>query len=83
MEADKRLSDLKPGEKAKILAVQCEQSSRGRLLELGLLPGTEVRFIRRAPLGDPLLVELRGYALSLGKRDATMIAVSSLERNEA
>lgn len=74
-EAQRRLCDLLPGEKARVLEVNCDSRSRGRLLELGVLPGTELAFIRRAPLGDPLLVALRGYALSLGRADAEQITV--------
>lgn len=72
----KRLCDLKAGEFAKVLAVDCEGSSRGRLLELGVLPGTRLRYVRKAPFGDPLVVELRGYALSVGKSDAKNIWVA-------
>ena len=46
-----------------------------RLMELGMLPGTEVRCIRMAPLGDPLEFEVRGYNLSLRKAEAATIAV--------
>ena len=41
-----------------------------RLLEMGLTPGTEVALIGRAPLGDPLELELRGYRLSLRRLEA-------------
>lgn len=72
----KRLCDLRSGEFGKVLAVDCEGTSRGRLLELGLLPGTRLQYLRKAPFGDPLVVELRGYALSLGQCDARNILVA-------
>lgn len=48
---------------------------RCRLLEMGVLAGTEVTLIRRAPLGDPLELRLRGYALSLRREEAEAIEV--------
>ena len=48
-----------------------------RLLEMGLTPGTAVRLIGRAPLGDPLEFELRGYRLSLRRTEAARVAVES------
>jgi len=50
-----------------------------RLLELGLLPGTEVRVVRVAPLGDPLELRLRDYSLSVRRSEASKIGVRSEE----
>jgi len=47
-----------------------------RLLEMGLTPGEQVRVIGRAPLGDPLEVEIRGYRLSLRHSEAARVAVA-------
>jgi ferrous iron transport protein A len=47
-----------------------------RLLDLGLLPDTPVKVLRRAPLGDPSIYELRGYRLCLRKGDAARVRVS-------
>ena len=44
-------------------------------MEMGLLPGTEIETIRRAPLGDPLKIRLRGYLLSLRLADAARVAL--------
>jgi ferrous iron transport protein A len=46
-----------------------------RLLEMGLTPGVEVRLVGRAPLGDPLEFELRGYRLSIRRQDAARVTV--------
>ena len=48
-----------------------------RLLEMGLTPGEQVRVIGRAPLGDPLEVEIRGYRLSLRHSEAARVAVAT------
>jgi ferrous iron transport protein A len=49
-----------------------------RLLDLGFLPGTEVRLVRRAPLGDPSLYELRGTQLCLRRGEAARVRVRLL-----
>jgi ferrous iron transport protein A len=46
-------------------------------MEMGMLPGTVVDVVRFAPLGDPLEIRLRGYHLSLRKRDAEQIWVQT------
>ena len=46
-----------------------------RLLDLGLLPGTPVRALRRAPLGDPGVYELRGYRLCLRRSESDRVQV--------
>ena len=47
-------------------------------MEMGLTPGAEVQIIRFAPLGDPIEIEVRGYRLSLRKREAEGIQVGGL-----
>lgn len=46
-----------------------------RLMEMGLLPGTRVTLTRVAPLGDPLELRLRGYALSIRRSEALQIEI--------
>jgi ferrous iron transport protein A len=46
-----------------------------RLMEMGLLPGTKLTLERVAPLGDPLVVRIRGYALSLRKEEARLVEI--------
>lgn len=47
----------------------------GRLLEMGLLPGTSIELIRSAPLGFPIEIKVKGYMLSLRKAEAQCIEV--------
>ena len=49
-----------------------------RLMELGLVPGTRVMVTRVAPLGDPLELRLRNYALSIRRTEALTIEVDEL-----
>lgn len=69
------LSDLLPGDSAVILRLPDGIPSLTRLRELGLLPGTRVQFVRRAPLGDPVEIMIRGALLSLRSTEAVQIEV--------
>jgi len=55
-----------------------EPGLQQRLLELGLIPGTVVRVVRVAPLGDPMELELLGYRLSLRKSECRNIRVKAI-----
>jgi ferrous iron transport protein A len=69
------LSQLKPGQRATVEAFQKRDAQALRLQELGLLPGTPVEMVRYAPLGDPLEIRLRGFCLSLRKKEASGVSV--------
>ena len=69
------LADLEPGAGARVAAVDAGSAVGRRLLDLGFVPGTEVRVVRRAPLGDPVEYELRGYRLCLRRSEALRIRV--------
>ena len=47
-------------------------------MRLGLVPGTEVEVIRRAPLGDPMEIRLRGFSLALRPSEAEALAIEVL-----
>jgi Fe2+ transport system protein FeoA len=74
---ERALDQLAAGERAVIATLDCEPSVARRLMELGLVPGTAVKMIRRAPLGDPLEVAVRGVHLSLRRSEASRINVAS------
>lgn len=69
------LDTLPLGEEAVITAVGGEGALRLRLLDMGLIPRTTVQVVKIAPLGDPIELRVRGYALSLRKEDAKNISV--------
>lgn len=69
------LSELEPGQVASISQLPEAQLLANRLREMGLLRGTEITFIRKAPMGDPLEFRLRGYSLSIRKNDARQVLV--------
>lgn len=62
---------------ARIRTVAGDRSFRRRLLELGFLPGVEVRVLGVAPLGDPLDIEISGCRFSIRRAEAAAIAVDS------
>lgn len=72
-----KLTDLKIGERKNIIEVHGEGALRHRLLEMGIIPGTEVEITKRAPLGDPIQIHIRGYELSIRKDDADLIIVEN------
>jgi len=71
----KRLSELKRGEKGRIVKIGGGGGLRRRLLDMGLVPGSEVEMERVAPLGDPIEIKVKGYNLSLRKEEADSIEV--------
>jgi ferrous iron transport protein A len=70
-----RLSEIRRGTTATVEAIEGVRSFRRRLLEMGLIPGTEVKVINVAPLGDPLFIEVRGSQWSLRRHEADEIRI--------
>ena len=71
----KKLSELEPGEKGTIVKVQGSGALRRRLLDMGLIRGAEIEMVRKSPLGDPLEFLVKGYNLSLRKRECENVYV--------
>ena len=70
------LTALAPGGAGKVTEIKVPPASRPRLMEMGLLVGTQVELVRFAPLGDPVEIKVRGYHLTLRKNEAEQIFVS-------
>lgn len=69
------LSELVPGDRGKVVRVAGDAEAARRLMEMGLMRGTTVEVVRRAPLGDPLEVKVRGFMLTLRQAEAEHIEV--------
>ncbi len=69
------LSQLKIGEKGTVTAVNGEGAVRRRLFDMGITPGAEVYLRKKAPLGDPIEIALRGYELTLRKTEADFVEI--------
>ena len=73
------LDTLEPGKDAVISAVKCSDVAlRKHILDMGLTPGTEVMLVKRAPMGDPIELRLRGYELTLRNDDASHIELENV-----
>lgn len=71
----KKLSQFEIGEKGVIKAVSAEPRIKRRLFDMGVTPGAEVYLKKRAPLGDPIEVTIRGYELTLRKTEADAVTM--------
>ena len=71
----KKLSEFSVGDKGVICEVAGEGRVRRRLFDMGVTPGAEVQLRKKAPLGDPLEVRLRGYTLTMRKNEAEQVTM--------
>jgi len=71
----KTLDQLVKGETGLIISVTGEGRIRRRLFDMGITPGAEVYLRKKAPLGDPIEITIRGYELSLRKDEAKFVEV--------
>ena len=73
------LDELEIGKDAVVASVDCDEASlRQHILDMGLTPGVEVTLMKRAPMGDPIEIRLRGYELTLRRDDAAHIALTDV-----
>lgn len=75
MEEMPTLKELKPGEKGKVLRLKGKGEVKRRLLDMGIVPGTEIQVEKVSPLGDPVDVLVKGYHLSLRKEEAELVLI--------
>jgi len=73
--AARPLDRLEAGEAGVISRLDGEPALVRRLMELGLVPGTTIHLVRRAPLGDPIELSVRGVHLWLRRSEASNIHV--------
>jgi len=74
-EKPQSLADLTAGQSARVLRVDAEGAVRQRLLDMGLLPTTQVELERVAPGGDPIWIRMFGSQLALRRKEALAILV--------
>ncbi|MGO2509935.1 FeoA family protein [Vibrio hibernica] len=71
-----KLNELKNGQSARIVDMsELSTDIRKKLMIMGMLPNTQVTLIRKAPLGDPLQIEVRGVSLAIRGKIASEIAI--------
>jgi len=73
---EKTLNLFEVGEHGTVKSVTGEGKIKRRLFDMGITPGADVLMRKKAPLGDPIEITVRGYELSLRKADAEMIEIA-------
>ena len=72
--------DLKVGDRARVLGfTEGGKAYRRKLLSMGLTPGVEISVTRVAPMGDPVEIRVRGFALSLRRDEAAALQVEVIQ----
>jgi ferrous iron transport protein A len=77
------LCDLQTGQLGVIASIHLSEDVLWKFMEMGFGVGCHVRLVRRAPLGDPLEVELLGYRLAVRAKDVRKILVRPIPKEKA
>ena len=72
----KQLHQLLPGESAQIISFHKDLTLQSRLVEMGVLPGVEIRILKKGPFNGPIEIKVRCYEVALRYKDAMQINVS-------
>jgi ferrous iron transport protein A len=72
------LADLAPGRSGIIVGFRESGPVVHRLMQLGVIEGQPLTVVRTAPMGDPIEIEILGYALSLRRSEARVVLVSEV-----
>ena len=75
----KKLDQIVAGETGLVKRVEGEGRVRRRLFDMGVTPGATVTLRKKAPLGDPIEITIRGYELSLRKGEAELVTIEVQE----
>lgn len=73
-----KLNELKNGQSAKVIKLTGDSASKKKLMDMGLTRNAIVIMRKSAPLGDPIELHVRGYELTLRKKDAAMIEIEAM-----
>lgn len=73
------LKELKIGQTCRVISVGGEGALRQHFLDMGVIPETEIRVVKFAPMGDPMQIRVHGYELTMRLADAAKIEVEKIE----
>jgi ferrous iron transport protein A len=73
------LSEIEPGVVVRVTLVNGDERISKRLMEMGIVPGVNIKVIKSAPFGDPIEVKILGYNLALRKNEANYIEVDLMK----
>ncbi len=76
------LSEVSIGSTGTITKINAEGRLRRRILDMGITPNTQIFLRKKAPLGDPLEITIRGYELTLRKEEASQIEIKVTDVRE-
>jgi len=76
------LRGLKIGQSGKVVKVEGNGTSRQHLLDMGIIPGTTIKLVKFAPMGDPMEVMVHGYSLTLRLAEADKISIEVEEHSD-
>lgn len=76
-----KLSEITKNQMGIVKKVEGEGKIRKRLFDMGITPGVEVFLRKKAPLGDPIEINIRGYELTLRKKEAEYVVIDVSEEN--
>lgn len=72
------MADLLPGQRAVVHSIEGEGPLIQRMMQMGLLEGTQIEMVRRAPAGDPIEFHILGYSLSLRACEARSVTIREI-----
>ena len=75
----KKLDQIQKGETGLVKNVEGDGKIRRRLFDMGVTPGAKVTLRKKAPMGDPIEITIRGYELSLRKAEAALVNIEVVE----
>ncbi len=74
-----KLKEMKSGDKGKIIGYDTkDRQYRQKLLRMGLVKNEEIEIIRKAPMGDPIEIKIKGYNLTLRKNEADALMMEKI-----
>lgn len=76
---EKTLNEISVGESCTVIKVLGEGRLRRRIFDMGITPGASIYVRKKAPLGDPVEITVRGYELTLRKEEASIIVVKEVK----
>ncbi len=74
-----RLSEAAAGRRYRVVRVSGSGPVRRRMMDMGILPGAVIRVLGRAPLGDPISVEVRGTMVTVRVSEASLVLVEEVK----
>lgn len=72
------LADAYEGQKVKIKKISGNREIKQRMMDMGIMPGTDLQVERYAPLMDPIQIKVKGYSLALRVAEGKMIEVEEI-----